>query len=166
MNYLKISARNTSSFASIRPFNLVYIVFNWDRPLWRPLAHINDTNLYVNFENSGRAHSWALRPPHLGSLHYNSLPDGHKTLLNAICISAVKVLLDGPLLQYFQIYVYTVNIPVPKKIFKLTLTIMRTFTLPQNWDMLEACHWSWESRESLQWNCHQLQWCPLWYLQV
>ena len=68
MNYLKISARNTSSFASIRPFNLVYIVFNWDRPLWRPLAHINDTNLYVNFENSGRAHSWALRPLHLGSL--------------------------------------------------------------------------------------------------
>ena len=64
--------------------------------------------------------------------HYNSLPDGHKTLLKAICISAVKVLLDGPLLQYFQIYVYTVNIPVPKKIFKLTLTIMRTFTLPQN----------------------------------
>ena len=28
MNYLKISARNTSSFASIRPFGLVYIAFN------------------------------------------------------------------------------------------------------------------------------------------
>ena len=53
MNYLKIYARNTSSIASIRPFGLVYIVFNWDCPLWRPLAHINDTNLYMNFENSG-----------------------------------------------------------------------------------------------------------------
>ena len=53
MNFLKIYARNTSSFASIRPFGLVYIVFNWDHPLWRPLAHINDTNLYMNFENSG-----------------------------------------------------------------------------------------------------------------
>ena len=75
MNYLKISARNTSSFASIRPFGLVSIAFNWDCPLWRPLAHINDTNLYVNFENSGRAHSWALRPPHLGSLISVSLTD-------------------------------------------------------------------------------------------
>ena len=28
---------------------LVYIVFHWDCPLWRPLAHINDTNLYMNF---------------------------------------------------------------------------------------------------------------------
>ena len=64
MNYLKIYARNTSSIASIRPFGLVYIVFNWDRPLWRPLAHINDTNLYMKFENSRRAHLAALRPPH------------------------------------------------------------------------------------------------------
>ena len=68
MNYLKIYARNTISITSIRPFHLFYINFNWDRPLWRLLAHINDTNLYVNFENSGRAHSWALRPLHLGSL--------------------------------------------------------------------------------------------------
>ena len=50
---------------------IFYVVFNCDRRLWRHFAHINDTNLYMNFENSGRTHSRVLRPPHLGSLLMN-----------------------------------------------------------------------------------------------